>query len=240
MQLTNVADPGSPEVLSPQDFESSMVDRRADHSPVVKDPVSRKSRVYDPMARPWSEVTAIVLHQTACNMGERVERYDHLGAHFASLRSGRVLRMCDEDRIVYHANRWNARAVGIEVDGLYAGDEDDPDTALDEALRTTWDDPSTPTRERPMIVTPQSMRATRELCRWIYWNVQRHGGMIKVIAPHRQSSKDRRNDPGEAIWKQVALPLIAELKLTDGGRNFQLGGYPIPEKWDSTKTGIPY
>ncbi len=234
----SMADPGSAEMLTPEDFELQLIDRRRFHSPLVK--AHDRLVNYTPAPRPWTEVKGITLHQTACNLGERVERYDTIGSHFAVLRSGRILRMCDENRIVYHGNGWNAQCVGIEVDGLYAGIEDDPDTALDEAMRTTWDDPSTPTREKPQQVTPQAMRATRELVRWICWNVYRHGGAVHVLGAHRQASLNRRNDPGEGIWRAVALPLHVELGLEDGGVGFKIGGYAIPEAWDSRCKGIAY
>lgn len=237
--MTNMADPGSAEILSPLEFEASMADRRDVHTPFVRR--DGKLWPYIPSSRRWTATRGITLHQTACNMGERIARYDTIGAHFAVLRSGRVLRMADLNRIVYHGNGWNEQCVGIEIDGLYAGVENNPDTALDEALRSTWDDPTTPTRETPMQVTPQAMAATRALIRWIVWETAQNGGRMKVLCAHRQSSEDRRNDPGEAIWKAVALPLHAELGLSDGGLGFKIGtGYPIPEAWDSTRTGIKY
>jgi hypothetical protein len=233
-----VHDSGNVEALTAAEFEATMVDRRAYHSPLVK----RGDRMerYEPAERSWTQTTGITLHQTACNMGERVARYDTIGAHFAVLRSGRVLRMADLNTVVYHGNGWNTRCVGIEVDGLYSGLEDDPDTAQDEALRTTWDDPSTPTREQPMVVTEAAMRSTRQLIRWIRHEIARNGGKLTVLNAHRQSSKDRRNDPGETIWKAVALPLHAELGLTDGGPGFEIGGYPVCVEWDPSRVGYKY
>lgn len=221
-------------------FERSMIDRRAFHTPSYRDSHGKLVH-YEPTLRDWAETTGATLHQTACNMGERIERYDTIGAHYAVLLSGRVIRLCDNNRVVFHGNGWNARCVGIEVNGLYAGREDDPNTALDEALRSTWDDPSTPTREQPMKTTPRAMFATRNLVRWIRWDVARNGGAMTKLVAHRQSSEDRRNDPGEAIWKAVALPLHAELGLDDGGVSFKLGsGYAIPECWDPRCKGIAY
>lgn len=237
--LTNVADPGSPELLTAMDFEATMIDRRAYHSPLVEGADGKRHR-YDPKSRTWKQTRGVTLHQTACNMGERVERYDTIGAHFAVLRSGRILRMADLDRVVIHGHGWNAQCVGIEVDGLYPGLEDDPDTAQDESLRTTWDDPSTPTREQPMRVTPASMQSLRHLLRWIWVQLAIQGGKLEVLCAHRQSSVNRRNDPGQAIWRQAALPIMAELGLTDGGPGFKIGGYPIPSAWDPSRRGFQY
>lgn len=230
------------EVVPHDVFEASMFDRRAVHAPFLRGAYG-KPKTYNPIPRAWTQVKGICLHQTACDMGERIERYDTIGAHFAVLRSGRVLRMADLDRVVIHGNGWNNQCVGIEVNGLYAGLEDDPDTALDEALRTTWDDPTTPTRERPQQVTPQAMESTRQLVRWIVEEVRLRHGEVKVLVAHRQAVDSRRNDPGQAIWQQVAVPLHAELGLDDGGVGFVIPGstgYAIPEAWDPRCTGIKY
>lgn len=237
-ELTNVDDPHSAEVLTAVEFERTGYDRRAAHAPLVK--VKGRLERYDPRPRPWTDVKGITLHQTACNMGERIERYDTIGAHFAVLRSGRWLRMADETRIVYHGNGWNNQCVGVEVDGLYPGLLDDPKTVHDEALQSTWDDPTTPTREQPQRTTPQAMLTLRRLCRWIVNHVRMNGGAVRTLCAHRQSSLDRQNDPGQEIWQQAALPLLFELGLNDGGVGFRLGGYAIPEAWDPRCRGVTY
>lgn len=208
-----------PEAFPPPD---AMIDRR--------DYARRNHQ--DGGERPWHSITGICLHQTACVLGERPERYDTLGAHFGVMRSGRVIRVHDETRLVWHGNRWNAGTIGIEIDGLYEGVEGDP--------RTVWDDPTTPVHEKGMPLSAPQVEATKQLVRWLVTRVQAQGGEIKVLVAHRQSSKDRRNDPGSALWKAVALPLMDELGLGDGGAGFEIGGYPIPEAWDQRKVGIKY
>ena len=182
--------------------------------------------------RPWKNITGICLHQTACVLGERPKRWDTLDAHLGVLRSGRVVHVHDFSRLVRHGNGWNAKTIGIEIDGLFEGVHGDP--------RTVWDDPSTPQHERGMDVTPEQIEATKQTIRWCVSEVQRHGGSVNVLVAHRQSSRDRRNDPGSQVWKEIALPMIAELGLSDGGPGFQIGGYPIPEAWDETKKGYRY
>lgn len=182
--------------------------------------------------RAWKKITGVCLHQTACDMGERPERYDTLGAHFAVLRSGRVVWVHKLERFVWHAQGWSAGTVGIEVNGLFEGVLGDP--------KTVWDDPSTKVHEVGQRVTAEQIVATRQLVRWICTLVAQKGGEIKALVAHRQSSKNRRNDPGSEIWKEVALPLHAELGLSDGGKGFVKGGLPIPEAWDPRCKGIKY
>ncbi len=166
-------------------------------------------------------------------MGERLGRYDTIGAHFAVTRSGKVLRMHDLHRIVVHGNGFNNQTVGIEVDGLYAGIEGDP--------RTVWNDPNTQQREMGQEVTAEAMESARQLVRWIVAEVALRGGKVGALVAHRQSSGSRRNDPGSAIWQHVALPLHAELGLSDGGVGFKIGtGMAIPEAWDERCKGVEY
>jgi N-acetyl-anhydromuramyl-L-alanine amidase AmpD len=163
-------------------------------------------------------------------LGESISRYDSVGAHFAVTRMGKVIWLHDFDRQVAAANGWNDGTVSIEVDGLYAGVEGD--------ASTVWDDPSTPSKEQAMVLTPATVTALKALLRWIK---QQLGPQMNAIVSHRQASDDRRNDPGSAIWQQAALPMSAELGCSDGGIGFKLGdGLPIPEVWDSRCVGIKY
>lgn len=206
---------------------TQFIDRRSYHTPCIH------GNKYTPLPRSWSQVKGITLHQTACDMGERVERYDTIGAHFAVLRSGKVLYMCNPTGVIYHGNGFNTECVGIEINGLFAGVEGDDSTL--------WNDPSTPYREAAQTVTPAQIEATKQLIRWLVGEVQSHGGAITKLVAHRQSSEDRRDDPGSKVWKEIALPMKAELQLDDGGPGFKINsGYPIPESWDPSRKGIKY
>lgn len=182
--------------------------------------------------RSIKKLTGICLHQTACVLGERPERWDTVGAHFGITRSGAVMWLHDFDHLVAAANGWNDGTVSIEVDGLFAGDERDP--------ASVWDDPSTKKRELGMEPTPEQIHALQQLIRWIHDKAAALGANIRVLVAHRQSSKSRRDDPGSAVWRRGALPMMAELGLSDGGVGFVLGGYPIPECWDPRAKSIPY
>lgn len=182
--------------------------------------------------RRWVDVTGICLHQTACVLGERPARWDSVGCHVGVTRGGQVMWLHDFTKRVVHGNAWNTRTVGIELDGLYAGVEGRPDTV--------WDDPSTQVRETGMAPTEALIDSAKAVVRWVCETVAAHGGKVINLVAHRQSSRSRRNDPGSALWQSVALPLMDELGLNDGGPRYAVGGYPIPEDWDSTRTGIKY
>lgn len=187
---------------------------------------------YATRSRSWTSVTGICLHQTACNLGERDARWDTVGAHLGIMRSGRVVWLHDFNRIVIHGNGWNAKTVGIEIDGLYSGVDGDPSTV--------WNDPSTAIREQGQTLTTAALDAACQTIRWICSEVAKYGGTVSKLVAHRQSSKDRRDDPGSAIWKGIALPMSEELGLDDGGDGFAIGGYPIPREWDPSRTRWRY
>lgn len=230
VQPATPAEPAPAVEVGPAPPPAKLVDLRKDARTVYK------GKPYTAKRRPWSKTTGICLHQTACVLGERAERMYNVGAHFVVTRSGVVYWLHDLNREVIHGNGWNARTVGIEVDGLYAGVEGDP--------RTVWDDPHTARHEVGMELTEEAAESTRQLVAWIHGEIARNGGECVALVAHRQASENRRNDPGSAIWQRVALPMKERLGLRDGGEDdphFRLStGYPIPEAWDPTRRGIKY
>ncbi|GAF99323.1 unnamed protein product, partial [marine sediment metagenome] len=55
-----------------------------------------------------------------------------------------------------------------------------------------------------------------------------------------QSSTSRVSDPGEKVWKLIAIPAMERFGLKDGGKTFKLGGWTIPEAWNPEYTGSKY
>jgi hypothetical protein len=198
----------------------------------------QSNRAQDQGPRPWSEIDNITLHQTACFLAENPTRMLSVGAHFVTGTAGQVWWLHEENRIVWHGNNWNRHGVGIEMNGLYAGVANDP--------KTVWDNPATPQHEQGMIPTAALIEASCSLIRWIDGRIAAHGGKLKHIVSHRQASKDRRDDPGETLWKEVGLRMCAELGLDDYGPPGlawpgKVGtGYPNPEQWDPTRKGVKY
>jgi hypothetical protein len=90
-------------------------------------------------------------------------------------------------------------------------------------------------------VTPELVKAAQDAIRWICQTVAAHGGKVVNLYAHRQTAGSRRADPGEEIWKQVALPMMAELSLSDGGPTFKIdNGRVIPEAWNPEYLGNVY
>lgn len=173
--------------------------------------------------RPWSQITAIVLHQTACTLGERVQRWHSVPIHMGVTKQGRILHLNDFCHNLPHANGFNSRSVGIEIDGSYCGIEGD--------TKTWW----AGGQSSPDVLSAVTYSAARAAVQWIVDEVAHYGGKVTHILAHRQSSKDRVSDPGSAIWQQVGVWAQHSLGLSDGGEGYQQGGSPIPSAWDARR-----
>lgn len=193
------------------------------------------SRKYDLGPRTWLETYGICLHQAACTLSAspKIERCDTVGAHFVVYPDGRVFRLHDMDRKIVHGHGWNAHTVGIEIDGRMYG--------IVGKENTLWDSPDTPWKDKANHPTFEQIGAVCQLIRWICAEVERHGGKMKSLVAHRQATSSRQNDPGQEIWQAVALPMMKELGLGDGGPGFKISdGYPIPGEWDPSRPQIKY
>jgi len=177
--------------------------------------------------RAWAKITGITLHQTACDFGaEKASRWDSLHAHLGASREGNVFWVHDLEFVVYHANELNKPTVGLECEGLYAGIAGDPSSV------------AVPPGGRILTPTPELAKAAQDAIRWICATVAAHGGVVVNLYAHRQTANTRRADPGEELWKAVALPMMDELGLTDGGPTFKIdNGRVIPEAWNPEYKG---
>lgn len=200
---------------------------------LYRDSRNRSSRKHDGGPRPWTQVTGMCAHQTACNLGEKAERMLTVGAHAVITRAGVFHHLHDFNRVIWHGNGWNDGTSGFEFDGLLAGVDGNP--------KTVWNDPDTPWVDVAVRLTPEQVDTGLKMIEWHADYVEAHGGKIRALVAHRQSSASRRNDPGSQFWKEVALPLMKKRGWSDGGAGFKIGnGYPIPEEWDPSRKGYKY
>lgn len=191
-----------------------------------------------PGPRPISQITGIVLHQTACRMSPGAWKNVH--AHAGVDQNGVAYQIYDWRDRVNHGHDFNATTVGIEFEGHFEG--------IQGAAWTHWvpvagpNDPPIPAARRvPMIPTKAQIESGRYLIVEILQWAQENGGEIKHVFAHRQSSDQRQGDPGSAIWKALGLWAQEEFGLTDGGPGYVIGtGLPIPEAWDPRYAGVKY
>lgn|GEM_PF-1328101 len=180
----------------------------------------------------WKDIKGITLHQTACLLGVKASRYKKVSAHIGIPRDGKIVQMNGLDWVVYHGHAFNKKDVGIEIDGHFSGLEsyDEATKTWTPNLKTYWKPQSQPDR-KPLSVTDSQVRATLRAIEWIIEEVKKHGGEVVYLHAHRQSSKSRTSDPGEKVWRLIALEAKERWGLKDGGGSFEIGGYPIPHDW---------
>ncbi|CAI2500999.1 N-acetylmuramoyl-L-alanine amidase [Serratia plymuthica] len=211
--------------LTNDDVGTNIIDERANHP--------HSGRSVSMPYRPWSKITAVVLHQTATKIGEKVASWHSVPIHIGITRAGKIIQLYYLTEVCNHANGLNRRSVGIEIDGWYAGIEGKPETL--------WQPKNQPTPRLPMNLPIEQAVAAKAAVQWIVNTVKANGGKVTHIHPHRQSSKDRRSDPGSLIWQHVGLWAQNTLGLSDGGASFIEGdGLTIPEAWDARYTGNHY
>lgn len=212
------------------------------------DITTRHDGVHRKGARPWGQVTSIVLHQTGCMLPNRPGGWTTLRAHIGILRTTQpTIVLCNPlNSYMWHANSFNRHSIGIEINGNFCGIEGDEKTwwkkgggeSIKEAIeyKTKAKEgekrPTHRTIVRPWSVTDSQIVATRECIRWIMAEVSRHGGNITHIFAHRQASKNRIADPGSKVWRECGVWAQDNLGLSDGGPGFKQGsGYVIPAVW---------
>ncbi len=210
--------------LTKNGLNLNIIDERANHP--------HAGRSVSMPYRPWANITAVVLHQTAAKMGENPSSWHSVPIHFGVTREGKIIQLYDLTEVCNHANGFNRRSVGIEIDGWYAGVEGQPNTL--------WQ-PNAQAKRQPMDLPSVQANAVKETVQWILNTVAANGGKVTHIHPHRQSSRDRQSDPGSLIWQTIGLWAQQHLNLSDGGAAFTVGdGLTIPQAWDARYVGNQY
>lgn len=193
-------------------------------------------------------ITGIVVHQTACVFGVtprdvRTAGNDRrlatarrsLGVACHALAFDGFFATPNPLRwFVWQANALNPNTLGLEVQGLYPGLADDPTTAPNEAVRTTWGG-------APQALNEGTVAAARAALAWLLAEGRREGMFLRrepVIYAHRQSNETRRSDPGQAIWKALVLDYAVPVLGCVTDPKFTVGdGRPVPVQWDPAGVG---
>ena len=191
-------------------------------------------------------INGVVIHQTACTFGVTAAQVAAAGGdeelaharrglkvatHMLAFRGGFAAQVNLLRSYIYNANLLNRSILGLELEGLYAGVQDDPATAPDEAARSTWGG-------QPQEPTEALINAGRYALGLLVERGRAEGMPIRYIYAHRQSSLNRRSDPGEQLWRAVALEYgVAVLGLVPRQHFTIGGGRPVPVEWDPQGSG---
>jgi hypothetical protein len=207
--------------------QSHLHNNPPDRVPSRKDPTKLISivelRGKTAKVRDTKVVNAIGYHQMAVNIGVSAQqlkaaggdrfkarnlRAKRIAAHMCAFRDGTIIHNFPFLWHVYHGNGLNPFSYGLELEGIYDGDEN-----LDQT-------------------TDATMERFRDAVRFIVEFGAALGSDVHRGLAHRQVSKDRIGDPGAENWKEVALWAEKELGVYTEP-NFTLGsGSPIPNEWD--------
>ena len=200
----------------------------------------RRGRVVE---RDPATVTGIVVHQTAVRFGVSGRAVKRAGGDRRLALARRALgvachAMAFHDAkgmaafavlanplpwYVWHGNGFNHRTLGLEIDGNYPGRVGDG---------RTWNG------KRPAEVTKGVVAAARRALRELVERGRAEGMPIVDVFAHRQSSKHRRGDPGQELWRRVVLEYaVPVLGLVPHQALVVGSGRPVPELWDPDGVG---
>jgi hypothetical protein len=173
--------------------------------------------------RKQAAIDSVVLHHTAYNIGNDLNSYLKVGAHYVVTADGQIGQLYDDLDFVNASHGFNPRSIGIEVIGNFSDH------------RYHWwkaRESSIPDR---CYLAPAQIRAGRCLVATLK---SRHPG-IKYLYAHRQSSSDREGDPGPDVWFNIGEWALANLKLTDRLPRTHIGdGKPIPDVWRTRRPAL--
>jgi hypothetical protein len=190
-----------------------LIDLRSDPTPPV--------RGYYGVDRDPSTVTGVMLHRTACVLGERPERWKSVQAHIGLTMAGRVILAHDFRKLLWHGNKPSAWTIGIEIDGNPEG------------VPGKWWKPG----GGPHPLTAAQVASAHEVLLPLLVDWFAAHSQWEFTLAHRQSSGDREYDPGHETWQRIALPWMAATGSTDGDLTWGTGT-TIPWEWDARKAKL--
>jgi len=171
--------------------------------------------------RDVTQIDSVVLHQMGFSRGSDPTRYLGVPAHYIVLPDGVVAQLHDWETYLFTSNSLNSRSLGVEIAGNFPNENG------------TWWRPEDFGMDRP---TPEQLDAVRRLLRYIAADLAEQGSRLRGVYAHRQSSPQKRNDPGPDVWRAVSS-VFDELELDDVSGFSTGGGRPIPESWKTNQGG---
>jgi len=131
------------------------------------------------------------------------------------LLNGDVLYNNPFNRYTWHGNGSNLKGIGFVVEGHFS--------------------PLLPkTKSKYRDLTEHNIETARAAFRLAVLTSREAGAPLEWVTAHRCYSSGRIGDPGEAIWKEVVIPMANELdlKVDYTFAAWKAGGRPIPIEWD--------
>lgn len=188
-----------------------IVDITKDHNP----PRNARTR-----SRLLSSITSIVLHQTGCEMPRKPKGWGRVNAHYGITQEGVAIAINPLGMFIWHAQRLSPGSIGIEIEGNYPGVSGD--------TSTLWKPGG-----GPHVLGDRMIQAAARILHDIRKQVSIHH-----VYAHRQSTRNRRACPGQAIWEQIGIPMREKLGCSehDLTQTFGERARQIPVQWDTSGT----
>lgn len=200
--------------------EIKYIDLRAERSPkpvrgIRKVKIDRDG---DAVIRQPADIDTIVIHQTACDFGAkkgqpRYRRALDVACHALAFKTGEAVLAAPLTWYVNHGNGYNAKSLGLEIEGHYRGV------------------PGQKTKTPRDTLDPLTLETARKTLAWLVAKAREEGMPIREVRAHRQSSATRRDDPGWEIWLGLR-PTFRDLGLSVDPDEALSSGRPLPEEWD--------
>lgn len=172
-----------------------------------------------------ASVTGIVLHQTGAFYGvsaaqlrasggdrylAKARRFKNVPAHAVASTDGFFVVHCELEHYMNHAHTLNRDTLGLEVEGNYG------------ATKGRGDQP-----------TELTIDAARAALHYLVTEGRSAGMPIEYIYGHIQSYAKKPSDPGEVLWREVALWGVEHLGLKSRPTFTRGEGAVIPKGWYS-------
>lgn len=181
-----------------------------------------------PIVRAPADVTAVMLHQTACWFGvadyqlkasggdevlARHRRALGVHAHVTAMRHGRAVLAYDPLTYVQHGDVANAFSIGLEHEGDYDSD-------------------GVPHDLPKGVDVGEVIEAGRAALSWLV----EHVPSVRLVIAHRQSrtppKAPKTADPGRRIFREVGIEHgVRKLGLTIDPAKVWGNGRPLPAGW---------
>jgi len=166
--------------------------------------------------RKLAAINAIVLHHMAYNIGNNVDLYKQVGAHYIVTSDGQIAQLYNDLDFLNASNNFNPRSIAIEFAGNFSNER-----------YHWWKNRGVQIPDR-CYLTPAQIGAGRCLLTTLKARIPG----IQYLYAHRQSSQDREGDPGPDVWYNIGEWALNKLNLTDRRpRSYEGTGQPIPGTW---------
>jgi peptidoglycan hydrolase-like protein with peptidoglycan-binding domain len=170
--------------------------------------------------REWSQISGVMLHRTACVLGEKPERWYPVNCHIGVTLEGKIILPHKWELMIWHGHYPSQWTIGIEFDGNPEG-----------FPGYHW----TP-GGGPHEITDAQVKAGWVLLDMLTDAFEANGRKLKYIYAHKLSSDQRECDPGWEAWQKIAMPWMEKTGAVPGDVGWQGttfgSGFHINQQWD--------